>query len=113
MSLYEYTRWDGSQQFQPQSADKLFDQLAESLLQHGEEIFRHLDHLEDEDVADLLDKIQKQGLIEEDGEGKWQVSPKGIRRIQEGALTSLFQTFQRDAIGKHDSPQKGGGTVQL
>src|SRR5262249_41882897 len=51
--------------------------------------------------------------IEKDGEGRWQVSPKGIRRIQESALTNLFQTFQRDAIGKHDSPQKGGGTVQL
>ncbi len=60
-----------------------------------------------------LEKIQKEGLIEQDGEGKWQVSPKGVRRIQENALTSLFQTFQRDALGKHDTPQKGEGTVRL
>jgi uncharacterized protein with von Willebrand factor type A (vWA) domain len=25
----------------------------------------------------------------------------------------LFQTFQRDALGKHDTPQKGEGTVRL
>jgi uncharacterized protein with von Willebrand factor type A (vWA) domain len=113
MALFEYTRWDGSQEFQPQSADKVFDKLAEFMLQHGDEVLRQLDHLDDEDSPDILNLIQKEGLIEKDGEGRWQVSPTGIRRIQESALTNLFQTFQRDAIGKHDSPQKGGGTVQL
>ena len=29
MALFEYSRWDGSQEFQPQSADKAFDQLSE------------------------------------------------------------------------------------
>jgi Ca-activated chloride channel family protein len=110
MSNYEYTKWDGSQEFQPQSAEKLFDQLSEYLLQYGDQVLRNLEDLADDDVIDL---IQKEGLIEEDGEGRWQVSPKGTRRMQENALTSLFQTFQRDAIGKHDSPQKGEGTVLL
>src|SRR4029079_1363983 len=34
-------------------------------------------------------------------------------RVQESALTSLFQTFQHDVIGKHETPQKGEGTVRL
>src|SRR4051812_46168817 len=113
MSLYEYTRWDGSQQFQPQSADKAFDQIAEFLLEHGDQVLRNLDDYDEDDLPDVLEQIQKQGLIEQDGEGKWQVSPKGVRRIQENALTSLFQTFQRDAVGKHDTPQKGEGSVRL
>jgi uncharacterized protein with von Willebrand factor type A (vWA) domain len=113
MSLYEYTRWDGSQEFQPQSADQAFDQLAEYLMHHGDEVLRRLDDFDDDDMPDLLDQIQKQGLIERDDEGKWQVSPKGVRRIQESALAHLFQTFQRDALGKHDTPQKGEGTVRL
>ena len=112
MSHYEYTRWDGSQEFQPQSADKAFDQIAEYLLQHGEQVLRSLDRLDD-DEPEILDLIQKEGLIEKDGEGKWQVSPKGLRRIQNEALTSLFQTFNRDAIGRHDTAQKGEGTVRL
>jgi uncharacterized protein with von Willebrand factor type A (vWA) domain len=33
--------------------------------------------------------------------------------VQEGALTSLFQIFQRDSVGKHDTPQKGAGNVRL
>ena len=112
MSLYEYSRWDGSQQFQPQSADKVFDQLAEYLLQYGDQVLRDLDRFDDDDRPEVVELLQKEGLIERDGEGKWRVAPKGIRRIQENALTSLFQTFQRDALGKHDTPQKGAGTVR-
>lgn len=110
MPLFEYSEWDGSQQFVPQSADEAFDRLAEYMLQHGEQVLRHLDDLEDD--PDILDKIQKEGLLEKDEEGKWRVSPKGVRRIQESALTSLFQAFQRDALGKHETPQKGEGSVR-
>ena len=112
MSVYEYSRWDGSQDFQPQSADAAFDQIAEWMLQHGDQILRHLDRLED-DAPEMLDLIQKEGLIEQDEGGQWRVSPKGVRRIQQNALMDLFQTFQRDALGKHDTPQKGEGTVRL
>ena len=113
MGLYEYSKWDGSQQFAPQSADKVFDKIAEQMLQYGDQVLRHLDRLDDDESNDVLDMLQKQGLIEEDGEGKWQVTPKGLRRVQQGALQDLFQTLQRDALGKHDTPQKGEGTVRL
>jgi Ca-activated chloride channel homolog len=110
MPLFEYSKWDGSQQFVPQSAEDAFDQIAEYMLQYGDQVLRNLDDL-DED-PDLLEKIQKEGLLEKDEEGKWRVSPKGIRRVQESALTNLFQTFQRDAVGKHETPQKGEGSVR-
>lgn len=113
MPLFEYSKWDGSQQFAPQSADKAFDKLAEYLLNYGDQVMRQFDDLDDEDSQEVLDLLEKEGLIEKDGEGRWRVAPKGLRRIQDGALTELFQTFNRDAIGKHDTPQKGGGTVRL
>lgn len=112
MSLYQYSQWDGSQDFQPQSAENVFDQLAELMLQHGDQILRRLDRLEDE-MPEILDLIQKVGLIEQDADGQWRVSPKGVRRVQQNSLMDLFQTFQRDALGKHDTPQKGEGTVRL
>jgi uncharacterized protein with von Willebrand factor type A (vWA) domain len=111
MSLYEYTKWDGSQQFRPQSADELFDRLAEYILQHGDQVLRHLDDLDDGD-EDVVELLQKEGLIEKDGEGKFRVAPKGLRRIQDGALASLFQAFRRDGLGKHETPQKGAGSVR-
>jgi Ca-activated chloride channel homolog len=113
MALYEYSKWDGSQALQPQSADMVFDQLSEYLLQYGDQVLRNLDHPEDDDQPDVLELIQKEGLIERDTEGRWAITPKGVRRIQQNALTDLFQTFQRDAVGKHDSPQKGEGAVRL
>src|SRR5271155_514770 len=112
MSFYEYSKWDGSQQFLPQSADKVFDQLSEFLLQHGDRVLRNMDELDDE-MPEIVELIQKEGLIEKDEEGKWRVTPRGIRRIQDRSLDDLFQTFRRESIGRHDTAEKGEGTVPV
>jgi Ca-activated chloride channel family protein len=112
MPVFEYSRWDGSQEFRPQSADRLFDQLTQYLLQYGDRVLRELDDL-DEDMVDAVELIEKEGWIERDREGRWQVTPRGIRRIQDQALSDLFQSFRRDSLGRHDTAQKGEGVVQL
>jgi len=111
MSLFEYTQWDGSQD-REQSAEEAFDKLSEYLMQYGDQILRQLDDLDDGDEQGLIELMAKQGLIEQDGEGKYRVAPKGLRRIQEGALTNLFQSFRRDGVGRHDTPEKGGGSIR-
>ena len=121
MPHYEYTRWDGSQQFQPQSADKVFDQLTEYLLPYGEQVLRDLDRLDDDESPEILELIQKEGLIEKDDEGKWQVSPKGLRRIQESALGEPLPDLQQgcDRPARHaaerggDRPARGLEAVRL
>jgi uncharacterized protein with von Willebrand factor type A (vWA) domain len=112
MPLFEYSQWDGTQQFQPQSADRVFDQFAEYLLMHGERVLRDVERLEDE-IPELVELLQKEGLIEKDTKGKWRVTPRGVRRIQDRALESLFQTFRRDSLGRHDTQEKGEGNVPL
>ncbi len=112
MALFEYSKWDGSQEFLPQSADRVFDQLAEYLLQHGDRILQNMEDLEDE-IPEIIELIQKEGLIEKDNEGQWRVTPRGVRRIQDRALEDMFQTTRRDALGRHDTPEKGEGTVAL
>ncbi len=112
MPLFEYSRWDGSQQFLPQSADRVFDQLAEYLMQHGDRVLENLDQLEDE-IPEIIDLIQKEGLIEKDSEGQWRVTPRGVRRIEDRALEDLFQSFRRDALGRHDTQEKGEGSTPL
>ena len=79
MAIFEYSKWDGSQQFLPQSADRVFDQLAEFLMQHGERILQNMDDLEDE-MPEIVELIQKEGLIEKDQEGHWSVTPRGVRQ---------------------------------
>jgi len=113
MSLYEYSKWDGSKKFAHQSADKIFDQLSEYILQHGENVLRDLDDLDDEDLPEIVELIEKEGLIERDEKGQWRVTPRGIRRIQDKALGDLFQILRRDSVGRHDTEHKGEGTIKL
>ncbi len=112
MPLFEYSRWDGSQQFLPQSADQVFDQLAEYLMQRGDRVLENLDQLEDE-IPEIIELIQKDGLIEKDSDGQWRITPRGVRRIENRALEDLFQSFRRDALGRHDTHEKGEGSVPL
>ena len=50
MASFEFSRWDGTQEFSPQSADELFDQLNQYLMDYGDikaltgPIERQLDH---------------------------------------------------------------------
>ena len=102
MPRFEYTKWDGSQDFQPQSAEKAFDELSEYLLHYGDQVLRQLDRDEDEEDPEIVELLQQEGLLEKDERGRFVVSPKGVRRIQQNALAELFQTFNRDALGRHD-----------
>src|SRR5258708_23527215 len=89
MPTFEFSRWDGTEEFTPQSADSVFDQLSQYLLDYGDEVLPTLERLEDEH-PDILDKLIRQGLIEKDTEGRFQVTARGIRRIQARALDEPF-----------------------
>src|SRR5580765_7228023 len=110
MPDFEYAEWDGSQQFESLSAAEAFDRLSEFLLDHGDQVLRQL-RREDPDVADVLDKLVKEGYLERDEDGGLVVSPKGVRRIQDRALGELFQVSQRDPLGKHDTDFRGAGQI--
>jgi len=108
MPTFEYSRWDGSQEFTPQSADSVFDQLSQYLLDYGDEVLPSLERLEDEH-PDILDKLIRQGLIEKDTEGRFQVTARGIRRIESRALDELFDVSGRDKLGRHETDLRGAG----
>ena len=110
MPDFEYSRWDGSQEFSPQSADQLFDALSEYLLDHGEQILDSLERWEEEH-PDVLEMLIKQGLVEKDLEGKYVVTPKGIRRVENKALEELFQVARKDKMGAHETDFRGAGQV--
>jgi uncharacterized protein with von Willebrand factor type A (vWA) domain len=108
MSTFEFSRWDGSQAFSPQSADKLFDQLSEYLLDHGEQVLTSLGRLEEEQ-PDLVDMLIKRGYVEKDAEGKFRITPRGINRVETKALDDLFQITRKDKLGKHNTDFRGSG----
>ncbi|MGF1581103.1 MAG: VWA domain-containing protein [Gemmataceae bacterium] len=111
MAIFEYSEWDGSQEFVPLSAESAFDKVSEYLLQHGEYVLRQLERMDDED-NDILEMLLKEGFLEEDENGRVVVSAKGIKRMETRALDELFQITRKDAMGKHESDFKGTGQVR-
>ena len=109
--LFEYSEWDGSQQFTPLSAESAFDRLSDYLMEHGEYVLRQLEKL-DGDEADLLKMLVKEGFLEKDENGRLIVGPKGVRRVENKALEELFQITRKDMPGKHPSDFKGAGQVR-
>ncbi|MCA9070987.1 MAG: hypothetical protein KDA84_18800 [Planctomycetaceae bacterium] len=111
MPQFEYSRWDGTQEFSPQSADELFDQISQYMLQYGDEV---LDNLQDweEEHPDLIDMLIKQGYVEKDKEGRFFVTPKGIKRVENKSLEELFNITRKDQIGKHETEFRGTGQTQ-
>src|SRR5580704_11987618 len=101
MAHFEYSKFDGSEQFTPQSADAVFDELTRHMLDWGDDVLDYLDQWE-EQHPDVVDMLIKRGYIEKDSEGKYYVTPKGIRRVESKALEELFQIARKDKLGKHD-----------
>jgi uncharacterized protein with von Willebrand factor type A (vWA) domain len=108
MPQFEYSCWDGSQEFSPQSADELFDQISQYMLQHGQEVLENMRDWEQEH-PDLIDMLIKQGYVEKDKDGKFFVTPKGIKRVENKALEELFNITRKDQIGKHETEFRGTG----
>jgi uncharacterized protein with von Willebrand factor type A (vWA) domain len=108
MPTYRYSRFDGSQQFTPQSADSVFDQLSQYLLDYGEDVLDALEQMQDEQ-PDVLETLIRQGYIEKDERGKFRVTPRGVRRVETRALDELFDVSRRDKLGRHETDFRGTG----
>ncbi len=108
MAQFEYTRWDGTQPFTPQSADQLFDQFSQYLMDYGDEILGELDRLEEEH-PDVVDMLIQRGYVEKDHDGQFMVTPKGLRRVQNKALEELFDVRTKGNMGRHETEFRGPG----
>ncbi|MBX3440411.1 MAG: VWA domain-containing protein [Planctomycetaceae bacterium] len=108
MPAFEYSRWDGSEPFSPQSADQVFDQFSQYLMDYGEDMLEQLEELQ-ESHPDIVDMLIRRGYVEQDREGKFFVTPKGLRRVENKALDELFDVRNKDKLGRHDTEFRGTG----
>jgi uncharacterized protein with von Willebrand factor type A (vWA) domain len=69
----------------------------------GDDAARSLDRL-----ADLARRLEEAGLIEQ-REGRYELTPKGIRRIGQNALNDLFRKLAQDKMGRHELERTGAG----
>lgn len=69
----------------------------------GEDAARSLDRL-----AKLARQLAEAGLIDQ-SEGRFELTPKGIRRIGQQALSDLFSQLTKDRVGNHATSWTGTG----
>jgi len=69
----------------------------------GDDAARSLDRM-----ADLAKMLEEAGLIE-NREGRYELTPKGVRRIGANALSELFKKLTRDRMGNHVIERTGVG----
>lgn len=69
----------------------------------GDDAARSLERL-----AKLARSLQDEGLIQQRG-GETELTPKGIRRIGQRALSDLFSQMERDRLGQHQATWSGVG----
>lgn len=104
-----------------QKMDSLEAQLNQS--QHDQSldgIDEHLlkDLMGDESAEDLERLRQITKALEEAGyihqkDGRWELTPRGIRKIGEKALHDIFAQLRKDRIGEHNLKLKGAGGERL
>jgi len=104
-----------------QKMDRLQDQLSqaqrsftldgidEDLLKElmGDEAASELDNLRH--IAKILEEA---GYIQRKN-GRWELTPRGIRRIGQKALHEIFSQLNKDRIGGHTTRKKGAGGDRL
>jgi uncharacterized protein with von Willebrand factor type A (vWA) domain len=76
------------------------DKVARSL---GEDAAKSLDRL-----AKLAKQLEEAGLIDQ-REGRFELTPKGTRRIGQQALSDLFSQLTKDRVGNHTTTWTGTG----
>jgi uncharacterized protein with von Willebrand factor type A (vWA) domain len=61
-----------------------------------------------EDIQKMTQLLEEAGLIRKDGP-RYELTPRGIRRIGQRSLEEIFATLKRDAFGGHRLQMRGRG----
>jgi uncharacterized protein with von Willebrand factor type A (vWA) domain len=61
-----------------------------------------------ERMSQLARQLEEAGLIE-NREGRYELTPRGIRRIGQNALADLFKNLSTDKLGRHELQRSGVG----
>jgi uncharacterized protein with von Willebrand factor type A (vWA) domain len=61
-----------------------------------------------EELQKMSQVLEEAGLIRKDGD-RYELTPRGIRKIGQRSLEEIFSTLKRDAFGKHRADSRGRG----
>ena len=114
---YYYGEYDG-EEFPTQ--DKLFgfDQLMQFIMQYGEQAMKALEQMmqnpKNDEQSELLEQLLKDGMLDKDGKGKLQLTPRSVSKMQRKALTEVFSNLRQGSREGHEkiTPGMGGERIE-
>src|SRR5262245_12071322 len=114
---YFYGEYDGTPFPTP---DKLFsfDQLMNFIMQYGEQALKAIQQMmndpENQQQSDLLEQLLKEGMLDKDGKGKLNLTPRAIGRMQRKALMEIFANLRQGTREGHEkvTPGLGGERIE-
>src|SRR3954452_5470546 len=100
--------------------DKLFnfDQLMNFIMQYGEQglkaIQKMMNDPENPQQSDLLEQLLKDGMLDKDGKGKLQLTPRAVNKMQRRALMEVFANLRQGNREGHEkvTPGLGGERIE-
>src|SRR5947209_16839392 len=102
---YFYGEYDGSE-FPTQDQLFGFNQLMQFIMQHGQQALKALQQMmndpENEQQSKLLQQLLENGMLDKDGKGKLQLTPRAINRMQRRALMEVFANLRQGAREGHE-----------
>ncbi len=113
---YFYGEFDG-QEFP--SPDKLFglDKLMDFIMQYGDQAMKALEQMmndpKNDDQSELLQQLIKDGLLDKDGKGKLNLTPRAIGRMQRKALNEVFANLRNGTRDGHEKITTGAGGERI
>ena len=113
---YFYGEYDGSE-FPTQ--DKLFgfDQLMEFIMQYGDQAMKAIEQMmqdpNNQEQAELLEQLLKEGMLDKDGKGKLRLTPRAVGKMQRKALMEVFANLQRGQREGHEKVTAGQGGERI
>ena len=105
-----YGEFDG-EEFPTQDKLFSFDQLMEFVMQYGDQAMKALEQMmkdpKNEAQSDLLQKLLEEGMLDKDGKGKLNLTPRAVGRMQSKALMEVFANLRNGSRDGHEKITPG------
>jgi Ca-activated chloride channel homolog len=120
---FQYSNWREDSQTDEQRLEALLKAFSYLVLKTNGDVQEALEWLrelgkrhgifdDDLDFQELIQKLQEMGIIEI-VRGSPQLTPRGIKRIRRDALSQIFTSLKKSAIGTHETPYLGQGVESI
>lgn len=119
----QYSRWTERSKTDEQRLQELLKAFSYLMLKMNGDVQDALDWLKELaerygifsdglTMEDLIEKLKELGIIEE-VRGVPNLTPRGIRKIRQDALTQIFSSLKKAPGGNHETPYTGQGVERL